>query len=231
MIIVITGTRKGIGRYLAEQYLEEGHTVIGCSRGTSDIFHERYIHYEVDITDEKAVSSFARAIRKEFKTIDVLINNAGAASMNHFMMTPINTAKSLMDLNYIGALTCVKELAGMMRKSQHPRIVNFTTVAVPFNLEGELAYTAAKAAIESMTKIMAKELAHLHITVNAVGPTPVKTDLTAKVPEEKMNKLLDNQAIKRFGEFADVKNVIDFYLSEKSDFVTGQIVYLGGVNR
>ena len=82
-----------------------------------------------------------------------------------------------------------------------------------------------------MTKIMAKEAAVYGVTVNAVGPTPIHTDLTAKVPEEKMDKLLSSQAIHRFGEFEDIKNVIDFYINPKSDFVTGQILYLGGVNR
>lgn len=231
MIIVITGSRKGIGRYLAEEYLKEGHTVVGCSRGENDLTHPDYMHYELDVTSEEAVKNFVKSVRKQYKKIDVLINNAGAASMNHFMMTPTDTAKRLMELNYLAALTMVKEFAGTLRKAEHPRVVNFTTVAVPFNLEGELAYTASKAAVESMTKIMAKELAGFKITVNAVGPTPVKTDLTAKVPEEKMQKLLDNQAIKRLGEFSDVKNVIDFYISDKSDFVTGQITYLGGVNR
>lgn len=231
MIIVVTGARKGIGRYLCEQYLEEGNTVIGCSRGKSDLSHTGYAHYEVDVTEELQLHEFARDVRKKYKRIDALINNAGAASMNHFMMTPSDTARRLMELNYLGAFQSTKEFISSLRKSEHPRIVNFSTVAVPFNLEGELAYAASKSAVEEMTKIMAKELANFHITVNAVGPTPVKTDLTSKVPEEKMNKLLENQAIKRFGEFSDVKQVIDFYLSPNSDFITGQILYLGGVNR
>ena len=231
MIVVITGTRKGIGRYLAEQYCLEGHTVIGCSRRDTDLFHENYTHFIVDVTNQEEVQSFVKAVRTKYRMIDVLINNAGAASMNHFLMTPTDTARNLMELNYVATLNLSKEFVGMLRKSEHARIINFTTVAVPFNLEGELVYTSSKAAVESMTKIMAKELASLKITVNAVGPTPIKTDLTAKVPEEKMNRLLDSQAIHRFGEFSDIKNVIDFYMSPRSDFITGQIIYLGGVNR
>ena len=231
MNIVVTGSRKGIGRYLCERFLDEGHTVIGCSRGESDLINDRYSHFEVDMTDEKQVHSFAKSVRKEYGIIDVLINNAGAASMNHFMMTPLDTARRLMELNYLAALCASKEFMSCLRKSGHGRIVNFSTVAVPLNLEGELAYTSSKAAIEEMTKIMAKEAAVYGVTVNAVGPTPIHTDLTAKVPEDKMNKLLDSQAIHRFGEFSDVKNVIDFYINPKSDFVTGQVVYLGGVNR
>ena len=90
---------------------------------------------------------------------------------------------------------------------------------------------SSKAAVEELTKILAKELAGFKITVNAVGPTPVKTALTAKVPENKIQALLDRQAIKRFGEFEDIRNVINFYLQPESDFITGQIIYLGGVNK
>ena len=231
MNVVITGTHKGIGYHIASYYLEKGHTVIGCSRHESQIVHSRYRHFIVDVCNENQVNDFAKQVRKEYKYIDALINNAGAAAMNHFMMTPIETARSLMEVNYLGGLTCIRAFVSLLKKSEHPRIVNFSTVAVPFNLEGEMAYSSSKAAVESMTKVLAKELAMFHITVNAVGPTPIKTDLIAKVPEEKLNKLLDNQAIHRFGEFSDIVNVIDFYLNSNSDFITGQIIYLGGVNR
>ena len=97
------------------------------------------------------------------------------------------------------------------------------------NLEGEAIYAASKSAIESLTKVSARELAEMGITVNALGPTPVATDLIKNVPKEKMNHLLQQQAIRRFGNFQDIINVIDFFVNPKSDFVTSQIVYLGGV--
>ena len=81
----------------------------------------------------------------------------------------------------------------------------------------------------SLTEVMARELAEFGITVNAVGPTPVKTDLIKSVPEEKMTALLNRQAVIRYGEFRDISNVIDFYMQKESDFVTGQVLYLGGV--
>ena len=116
-----------------------------------------------------------------------------------------------------------------MLKQKRGRIINFSTVAVPLNLEGELVYASSKSAIEKMTKILAKELSTYNITVNAVGPTPIKTDLTRTVPKQKLDELINMQAIKRFGEMDDVVNVIDFFIDERSDFITGQIVYLGGL--
>ncbi len=231
MIIVITGTSRGIGRSLAEYYLSQGHIVIGCSRSECDLVHENYTHFTVDMSDDKAVNDFAYSVRKKYGYIDALINNAGVASMNHFMLTPVSTAKRLMDVNFFGPFVAIRAFINSLKKSSHPRIVNFSTVAVPFNLDGELAYVSSKAAVEELTKILAKELATLKITVNAVGPTPVQTALTAKVPENKIQNLLDRQAIKRFGNFEDIRNVINFYLQPESDFITGQIIYLGGVNK
>lgn len=231
MIIVITGTSRGIGRSLAEYYTDKGHTVIGCSRSECNFTHDLYTHFTVDMSDEKAIGGFASAVRKRFGHIDALINNAGVASMNHFMLTPLETAKRLMNTNFFGPFAAIRAFVSLLKKSEHPRIVNFSTVAVPFNLDGELAYVSSKAAVEELTKILAKELSGFKITVNAVGPTPVKTALTAKVPENKIQALLDRQAIKRFGEFEDIRNVINFYLQPESDFITGQIIYLGGVNK
>ncbi len=231
MNIVITGTSRGIGLSLVKRYIEQGHFVIGCSRSESEFEHENYKHFVVDLTAEKEINNFALMVKKQYGSIDVLINNAGIASMNHFMLTPLETAKKVMDTNFFAPFLVTRAFINALKKSNHPRIINFSTVAVPFNLDGELAYVASKAAIESMTKILAKELASFKITVNAIGPTPVKTFLTANVPPEKIQNLLDRQAIKRFGEFEDIGNVIDFYIKETSDFITGQIIYLGGVNK
>lgn len=231
MVVVITGTSRGIGRKLAENYVERGHRVIGCSRTESRLNHDRYEHHRIDVTKPEDVRSFAFDVGKRYKAVDVLINNAGAAAMNHFLLTDPATAETLMRINYLSAFSCSRSFIRLLRKAEHPRIINFSTVAVPLNLEGELAYSASKAAVESMTKILAKELGPFRITVNAVGPAPTKTNLIAKVPEEKLKKLLEQQAIKRFAEYEDIIQVIDFYMDQRSDFITGQIIYLGGIVR
>lgn len=230
MIILITGTSRGIGKYLAERFLESGHTVVGASRTESDIKSEKYWHFICDITEEKDVIKMMSSIRKQFGYIDVLINNAGIASMNHFCLTPMDTARRVMSVNFFGTFLMTREATKLLRKSKNARIVNFSTVAVPLNLEGEAIYAASKSAIESLTRTTAKELSGFGITVNAVGPVPVKTALIAGVPEDKIQNLLDHQAIRRFGEPSDVFNVIDFYLRPESNFITGQVLYLGGIN-
>ncbi len=230
-VMIITGTRKGIGRDLSRHYLEQGWTVAGCSRGDSSIDHANYHHWMLDVADEEAVVSMVRTIAKEFKRIDVLINNAGIASMNHFLLTPHDTAKNIFQTNFFGSFLFCREVAKVMTRSKGSgRIVNFTTVATPLRLEGESMYAASKAAIENMTEVMARELGSTNITVNAIGPTPVPTDLIRSVPQEKMDALLARQAIRRFGSVKDIINVIDFFIAEKSDFITGQVIYLGGIN-
>jgi len=115
-------------------------------------------------------------------------------------------------------------------KQKYGKIINYTTVASPLRLEGEAIYSSSKSAIENFTQTISKELASFNITVNAIGPTPIKTDLIKAIPKEKIDELIEKQTIKRLGTFEDIKNVIDFFIDKKSDFITGQIIYLGGVH-
>ena len=183
----------------------------------------------MDVADESAVKKLFGSVRKELGRLDVLINNAGIASMNHALLTPAATVEKILSTNVVGTFLFCREAAKLMRKKKFGRIVNFVTVAVPLKLEGEAIYAASKAAVASLTEVLAREFAPFGITVNAIGPTPVKTDLIRNVPEDKIDGLLKRQAIQRFGEYRDVANVIDFFVRPESDFVTGQVLYLGGV--
>lgn len=228
-VTLITGTRKGIGKYLSEYYVERGHKVIGCSRSAIDWSLPNYEHVELDVADEKAVSRLFKHLRGSYGRLDNLINNAGIASMNHTLITPLSTVNEIFNTNFIGTFLFCREAGKIMSSNQYGRIVNFTTVATPLKLEGEAVYAASKAAILSLTQVLARELAPFKITVNAIGPTPIETDLIRSVPKAKMEALIKRQSIHRYGEFEDVSNVIDFYLNPKSTFITGQNLYLGGV--
>lgn len=229
-VIVITGTSKGIGLELAKYYLQKGDMVVGCARSQNNIKDENYRHFVLDVSDERAVVDMIREIKTEFNKIDILINNAGIASMNHFLTTSFESVKKVFSTNFFGTFLFSREVGKIMMRQKFGRIVNYTTVASALRLEGEAIYAASKSAIENLTQTLSKELAPFNITVNAIGPTPVKTDLIKAVPQDKIDALLEKQAIKRLGNFEDIKNVIDFYIDEKSEFITGQILYLGGVN-
>lgn len=229
-VVVITGTRKGLGREIANYFLENGDFVYGCSRRDSSIDHANYKHHLLDVSNEIDVINFIKNVYKERGRIDILLNNAGVASMNHFLLTPFETAKKLVSTNFFGTFLMCREASKFMIRQKYGRIVNYTTVAVPLNLEGELIYSSSKAAVEQLTKVLAAEIGHSGITVNAIGPTPIETDLIRNVPPEKIQKLIERQSIKRLGEFRDVLNVIRFLVSDDSDYITGQIIYLGGIN-
>lgn len=228
-ITLITGTRKGIGRFLAEHYLAQGHRVVGCSRQEADFEHPQYLHISADVSDEEQVKALFARVRRDLGGIQHLLNNAGIASMNHSLLTPYATVRRVMDTNLGGTFLFSREAAKMMQKAKFGRIVNFTTVAVPLKLEGEAAYVASKAAVQGLTQVMARELAQFGVTVNAIGPVPVETDLIRAVPKDKIAGLIDRQAIKRFGKYEDVANVCDFFIKPESNFITGQILFLGGV--
>lgn len=228
-VVLITGSRAGIGAALARHYVAGGWQVVGCSRREASWEDAHYEHFHVDVGDERAVTGMVRQVVRRYGRLDALLNNAGIASMNPALLTPGETLERLFRTNCFGAFYCAREAAKVMLRRKWGRIVFFTTVARPLQLEGESAYAASKAALESLTQILARELGPSGITVNAVGPTPVATDLIRGVPEEAMDRLVERQAIRRLGEFRDVANVTDFFLREESDFVTGQVIYLGGV--
>ena len=228
--MVITGTRKGIGRFLVDYYIQKGYTVIGCSRGACEEKIDRYEHFILDVADEAAVQDMVFQVKKKYKKIDVLVNNAGIASMNHSLLTPKSTVSNILNTNVVGTFLFSREVAKKMVQKGKGRIVNFATVATPLRLEGESIYAASKAAVSSLTQVMAKELASYKITVNAVGATPIATDLIKNVQQEKMDALIATQAIKRLGTFEDIANVIDFFIDDKSEFITGQVLYLGGIS-
>ena len=225
---LITGTRKGIGRFLAEHYLGQGLRIVGCSRGASDLAVEGYEHHCLDVADEAAVMNLFRELRSRHPGLDFVVNNAGIASMNHALLTPLDTVRKIFETNTLGTFLFCREAGKWMSRSGGGRIVNLATAATPWRLEGEAAYAASKAAVESLTQVLAREFGPMKVTVNAVGPPPIATDLIRAVSNEKIGALISRQAIPRLGEMRDVSNAIDFFLLPESDFVTGQVLYLGG---
>ncbi len=228
-VTLVTGTRTGLGRFIAEHYLAQGHFVVGCSRGDSDLRSDRYRHFTADVANERSVKPIFTYLRDEHGGVDHLINTAGISSMNHALLTPLSTLDAIFNTNVKGTFLFCREAARLMQKRQSGRIVNLTTVALALALEGEAIYCASKAAVLSLTQVLARELAPFGITVNSVGPTPIQTDLIRGVPKEKIEALVARQAIRRLGEPGDVVNVIDFFLRPESSFVTAQNIYLGGV--
>lgn len=228
-VVLITGTRKGIGRFLVQHFVQKGVIVEGCSREPIAWSLENYTHHAVDVTDEAQVKAMLSAIQRRHARLDMVINNAGIASMNHTLLTPADTVDRIMATNFRGTFLVCRESAKLMQRRRYGRIVNMATIAVPMRLEGEAIYASSKGAIVTLSQILAYELAEFGITCNVVAPTPIETDLIRNVPPEKIHRIVDRLAIKRLGRFADVANVVDFFVKPESDYITGQVIYLGGV--
>ena len=229
--VLVTGASRGIGAALVERFLAAGDRVFGCGRTPADgAATDRYTHYTADVADEQAVREMFGDIRRRAGGLDVLVNNAGIARMNLLALTPPSDARQIVETNVLGVFNCMHQAVRLMRHATGGRIVNLTTVAVPLRLEGEAIYAASKAAVESLTRVTARELGPMGITCNAVGPTPIRTDLIAKVPAAKLEALVARQAIPVWATFDDVHNVVEFFLRPESRMITGQVIYLGGIS-
>jgi 3-oxoacyl-[acyl-carrier protein] reductase len=176
-----------------------------------------------------AVHTLLHDVQREVGRLDALINNAGIANMNPIALTPVEVTRRIMETNFLGTFLLSQAAIRLLRKSPAPRIVNMSSVAVPLRLAGEAVYAASKSAVETLTRVAARELGVFGITCNAVGPTPIDTALLKGVGEKKIRHLVEQQAIRRMAEPSDVAHVVDFFLHPDSHMVTGQVIYLGGL--
>jgi 3-oxoacyl-[acyl-carrier protein] reductase len=228
-IALVTGATRGIGRFLSEKLVEAGMTVVGCGTSADDGFSDGVHYFKMDVTDEDQVRSVVSRVRKQFGRLDLLINCAGVATMNHLMLTPTKSARKVLDINFLGTFIVTREASRLLSRSGGGAIVNLSSVVVPLRMEGEAVYAASKAAVEMFTKISAKELAAMKITCNAVGPGPVKTDLIAGVPDAKMQQLVSQLTPSRYVEMDEVWAAVRPFTGLAGESTTGQIVYVGAV--
>jgi 3-oxoacyl-[acyl-carrier protein] reductase len=198
------------------------------SRREGAIEHERYVHLVADVTDEQASMGVVRAAYNVAARLDVLVNNAGAASMSPVLLTPGSVVDRLIRVNYESTFWMSREAARFMHRRSYGRIVNMSSVAVPMALEGEAAYAAAKSAVETFSRIFAREIAGYGITCNVVAPAPVPTDLTRGVDPAAMEALTRRLALGRTCIPDEVAHAVELLAHPEAGAITGQIIYLGG---
>ena len=219
---------------VTHHFLKHGATVIGLSRGGSGISHAQYYHFSVDIGDADAVvNCFRKEIGKQFKAIDIVINNAAVLTSQYSMIMPIKNALDMVNVNLLGTFFVSREAAKLMRKSARASIINIGSMAASLEPMGDSIYAATKAGIVTLANIMAKEFSAMNVTCNTIGITAFETDmLRSHTPaaQEKIKEIISNLPIPRMAVDDDILNVIDFFASERSAYITAQTIYLGGIN-
>lgn len=229
-VILITGTRKGIGRYLVEHFVNSGFDVIGCSRKPVDYEFKNYRHFCLDISDEAKVKQMFAEIRKTYNRLDVLVNNAGIISTNYALLTPLQTVQNVFATNFVGTFLSCREAAKIMQKNRYGRIVNISTISVCVSPPGTSIYSASKAAVEQFSKVLAKEVTSFGITSNTLSLSFVKeSGMAEKMSKKIIEETLEKTISKSWLSINDIANAIDFLISPNSSKVTGQTIYLGGV--
>lgn len=229
-VAVVTGHRRGVGRLIAEHLLDEGGTVVGFSRGEPTFEHERLQHVAVDVGDPTSVAKGFRPIAKEHGKLDLVVNNAAVLTSQYAMIMPAQNARAMVDTNLLGTFLVSREAAKIMRKAKTGRIVNIGSMAASLEPMGDSLYAACKAAISTLAGVLAKEFGTFGVTCNTLAITAIETDMLNQLPREKIDEIIAGLPVPRYAEPDDIFNVLDFFASDRSSYITAQTVFLGGVN-
>lgn len=237
-VILITGASRGIGRATAFLAAENHAQVIVNYNNSEDAANELIdlitengysaVKIKADVSKEDEVKKMFKEIKSKFGRLDILVNNAGIMLNNLLMMTKVDELNSMYEINCKGTFLCSQSAAKMMMKNKFGKIVNISSIVGTNGNNGQTAYSASKSFIIGFTTSTAKELGRYNITVNAIAPGLVDTDLTKDLKEEVRAELIDNVALGRIGTPEDIAKVVLFLTSPLGDYVSGQIIGVDG---
>lgn len=236
--IIVTGGSRGIGRAICLSFARPGADIYFNyfpedpeAETTKNLVVEKggNATYEcADVTSESDVSAFFQKALDKTGRIDVLVNNAGITRDGLLLRMKEKDWNAVMDINLKGAFLCTKIAAKVMMKQRYGRIINISSVVGVMGNPGQANYVASKAGIIGLTKATALELASRNITVNAVAPGFIETDMTASLADKARHAMLDRVPLGRAGAPEDVAAVVGFLASESAAYITGQVLHVSG---
>ena len=237
-VAVVTGGSRGIGRAIALELAKEGYFVVVNYNGSQERAQEVIKQIEgfggsatlvqCDVSDFQACEEFIKNVVSEYKTIDVLVNNAGITKDGLLMRMSEEDFDKVIDINLKGTFNCVRFASRYMMKQRQGRIINISSVVGVAGNAGQTNYAASKAGIIGLTKSAARELASRNITVNAVAPGFIETEMTDVLSEEIKEKSAAQIPLGKFGRPEDIASTVAFLASEKAGYITGQVIHVDG---
>ena len=228
---LVTGASRGIGRAIALELKSKDFSIIGTatSQAGVDALIENGIEgYILDLNSPNSISNFWEQLEADKKNISVLVNNAGITRDNIVLRMSDDEWSEIMNVHLNGTFQLCKRSLKMMLKNKWGRIINISSASASIGNRGQSNYAAAKAGVEAFTKSLAKEVGKRDITINAVAPGFIATDMTEQNDGVNAEYLIKEIPLGRFGEPEEVAGLVDFLCSEKASYITGQTIHING---
>ncbi|AWK51220.1 beta-ketoacyl-ACP reductase [Clostridium beijerinckii] len=235
---IITGASRGLGKAIALKLASLGVNIVLNYRSSEkeaiDVENEikemgvEVLSVKADISKLQEVENLVAVAKERFGNIDIMVNNAGITKDTLILRMKEEDFDSVIDVNLKGVFNCLKSITPIMVKQKHGKIISISSVVGISGNAGQVNYAASKAGIIGMTKSLAKEVGSRGITVNAVAPGFIETDMTDALSDKVKEEAKKNIPLKRLGSAEDVANVVAFLASESSDYVTGQVIQVDG---
>ncbi len=237
-VAVVTGGSRGIGRAVCLELARYGANIVFSYAGNTAAAEETLSQLRAlgakatavqgSVADAEAVAALMKTAMDEFSRIDILVNNAGITRDSLLMTMKESDFDAVLDTNLKGAFLCMKAVSRTMMKQRYGRIINLSSVVGLRGNIGQVNYAASKAGLIGMTKSLARELASRNITVNAVAPGFISTDMTDALPESARQSLLTSIPLGRLGTPEDIAAAVAFLASQSSGYITGQVLCVDG---
>jgi 3-oxoacyl-[acyl-carrier protein] reductase len=225
--LFVTGASRGLGAYIAEGLRTE-YRIIGLARSWK--IYGKPVPFQIAACDVASPDSVAAAVEpwKEDRSVYGVINAAGIAEMSLALMARPESMQSIIQTNLLGTMFVSQAVGRLLVRRRAGRIINFSSIAAALAIKGESVYAASKAGVESFTRTFAREMGDFNVTVNAIAPGPIPTDMTNGIRPEVLQGVVNQQAIRRMATPEDVLNVVRLLLDERAGMVSGEVIHLGG---